>query len=178
MMANEEIVNGKLDMGFRRLFVSHVENATTLYAYVESESQKLQTIKQTIQKACSAQDSCPSPDQIVLKQVYAVNLNNQWIRGSVEQKNCGYKRNLFKIKCLDVGSIHWVNSSAIAQLPVQISEENLPVLCLRYKMADLKAKGREDGFTAADREMGADWLRSVIGNRQSNYISLTGAELY
>ena len=29
-------------------------------------------------------------------------------------------------------------------------------------MADLKPKGRDEGFSAQDREKGAEWLRSMI----------------
>ena len=32
----------------------------------------------------------------------------------------------------------------------------------RYKMADLKPKGRDEGFSAQDREKGAEWLRGMI----------------
>ena len=35
------VVNGKQDMGFRKLVVSHVENATTLYAYTEDDSDQV-----------------------------------------------------------------------------------------------------------------------------------------
>ena len=35
------IVNGKQDMGFRKLVVSHVENATTLYAYTEEDAEQV-----------------------------------------------------------------------------------------------------------------------------------------
>ena len=35
------VVNGKKDLGFRKLIVSHVENATTLYAYTEDDSNQV-----------------------------------------------------------------------------------------------------------------------------------------
>ena len=36
------------------------------------------------------------------------------------------------------------------------------VLFFRYKLADLKPKGRDEGFSAQDREKGAEWLRAII----------------
>ena len=36
---NVEAVNGKIDLGFRRLIVSHVENACTIYGYTHEDHQ-------------------------------------------------------------------------------------------------------------------------------------------
>ena len=38
-------VNGKVDLGARRLLVSHVENATSFFAYTEAEKDFMKSIK-------------------------------------------------------------------------------------------------------------------------------------
>ena len=40
--------------------------------------------------------------------------------------------------------------------------KNLEIHCQRYKLADLKPKGRDEGFSAMDREKGAEWLRGLL----------------
>jgi len=159
------VVNGKQDMGFRKLIVSHVENAATIYAYTEAQSAEIQERKDKLNVACAEAET---PQMVALNQVYAAKIEGGgggWIRGTVEQKNAGQKRDKLKIKALDAGSMHLVNPNDIRILPDSVNQENLPVLCLKYKMADLKPKGRDDGFSAHDRERGAEWLRAIIGGR-------------
>ena len=55
------VVNGKQDMGFRKLVVSHVENATTLYAYTEDDSDQVGMafcIITLISSSCKLISSC------------------------------------------------------------------------------------------------------------------------
>ena len=49
-LANEA-VNGKIDLGTRKLKASHVENAATLYAYLETEFHALQEMTESINEA-------------------------------------------------------------------------------------------------------------------------------
>ena len=52
-MSDEGVeVNGKIDLGTRRLEVSYVENAASFYAYLESEKEFMKTIKQDCKKLC------------------------------------------------------------------------------------------------------------------------------
>ena len=81
---------------------------------------------------------------------------------------------------IDIGRGDLFDSSKIK--PINEEVKKLPVVCQRYKMADLKPKGRDEGkfskfyfwsilssifgnfsgFSAQDREKGAEWLRSMI----------------
>ena len=81
-----------------------------------------------------------------------------WYRGSVETLDVKGK---IRIRYLDFGFNELLPLQNLRPLPQNIKE--LPVHCEKYKMADLKPKGRADGFTAQDREKGAKWLRATIG---------------
>ena len=49
----EEVeVNGKIDLGTRRLVVSYVENACSFYAYTEKESKDMEDIKTVVTAEC------------------------------------------------------------------------------------------------------------------------------
>ena len=107
------------------------------------------------------------PDQQVAAKVsldgaHGGKTNKTWVRATIEQKGAGPK---LKVKAMDIGSTHLVAPGDCRRLPSNVDRSNLVVACLKYKMADLKPKGRDDGFSAQDREAGADWLRSVIGGR-------------
>ena len=52
-MSDEGVeVNGKIDLGTRRLVVSYVENAASFYAYLESDQEFIKTIKQDCKELC------------------------------------------------------------------------------------------------------------------------------
>ena len=87
--------------------------------------------------------------------------NKTWVRATVEIKN-GPR---VKVQAIDLGSTHLVAPDQCRPLPTEVRREKLSVVCQKYKMSDLKPKGRDDGFSAADREAGAEWLRSVIAGK-------------
>jgi len=165
------IVNGKLDMGFRKLVVSHVENATTLYAYTEDTQDQLEVIHRQVQAAVEKAGEAADPEALKADQQVAAHVSldggskgnkRTWVRATIEQKGLGPR---LKVKALDIGATYLVEPQHCRPLPDSVTREKLSVVCLKYKMADLKPKGRDDGFSARDREAGADWLRSVIGGR-------------
>ena len=45
-------VNGKIDLGTRRLVLSHVENAASFYAYLEAEKDYMDEIVEASRKLC------------------------------------------------------------------------------------------------------------------------------
>lgn len=48
-----EAVNGKIDLGFQLLIVSHVENACTIYAYTADDHHLYLEYKKQLAKMCS-----------------------------------------------------------------------------------------------------------------------------
>ena len=65
-----------------------------------------------------------------------------------------------RARLIDIGRGDLFDSSKLRQIPDEIKK--MPTVCQRYKMADLKPKGRDEGFSAQDREKGAEWLRGMI----------------
>ena len=57
---NAEAVNGKIDLGFRRLIVSHVENASTIYGYTHEDHQFYPEYKKQLAKLAATR---PNPVQ-------------------------------------------------------------------------------------------------------------------
>ena len=56
MTSNEdkiEAVNGKIDLGVRKLKAAYIENATTIYAYIDSEFETLKEYTDKINEAYS-----------------------------------------------------------------------------------------------------------------------------
>ena len=59
MTSNEdkiEAVNGKIDLGVRKLKAAYIENATTIYAYIDSEFDTLKEYTDKINEAYSNAD--------------------------------------------------------------------------------------------------------------------------
>ena len=59
MTSNEdkiEAVNGKIDLGVRKLKAAYIENATTIYAYIDIEFDKLKEYTDKINEAYSNAD--------------------------------------------------------------------------------------------------------------------------
>ena len=59
---NPEAVNGKIDLGFRRLIVSHVENACTIYAYTHEDHQFYNEYKKQLANLASTR---PNPVETI-----------------------------------------------------------------------------------------------------------------
>ena len=67
-----ETVNGKVDMGTRRLVTSHVENAASFYAYLESDQDFMTEIKKSVMSECKSVSKLNTPpkiDQVSLSQI-------------------------------------------------------------------------------------------------------------
>ena len=59
-----ETVNGKVDMGTRRLVTSHVENAASFYAYLESDQDFMAEIKKSVMAECKSVSKLNTPPKI------------------------------------------------------------------------------------------------------------------
>ena len=67
---SSEAVNGKIDMGTRKLKVAYVENATTLYAYLESE---FHVLKEYTDKFSEVYKTSPEiDDKIIESETYLI----------------------------------------------------------------------------------------------------------
>ena len=86
-----------------------------------------------------------------------------WYRGKVEQLDQGNQKNLFRVRMLDFG---WNKLHKLEDMyEVTDSLRDQKVLCEKYKMADLKPKGKAEGYSADDRQRGAEWLKRVVDDR-------------
>ena len=67
MSETGETVNGKVDLGTRRLVLSHVENAASFYAYLDAEKDYMTDIKSICKSECENMPklvSSPKIDQV------------------------------------------------------------------------------------------------------------------
>ena len=64
---------------------------------------------------------------------------------------------------VDFGWNNLFSLDVMRQLPESL--ESKPILCEKYRMADLKPKGRAEGYSAEDRLRGGEWLKRIINNR-------------
>jgi len=161
---NKEVeVNGKIDLGPRRLVVSHVENACTFYAYQETDKGAINDIKVVVAAECS--DLARLSEFPKLETLYGVLYpgDKQWYRGKVEQIDQGTDKKQVRVRMVDFGWNDVVQVSTMCQLPQEIA--GIKIRCEKYKMADMKPKGRNEGYTAVDRQSGANWLEKTIGGR-------------
>jgi len=161
---NKEVeVNGKIYLGPRRLVVSHVENACTFYAYQETDKGAINDIKVVVAAECS--DLPRLSEFPKLETLYGVlySGDKQWYRGKVEQIDQGTDKKQVRVRMVDFGWNDVVEVSTMCQLPQEIA--GIKIRCEKYKMADMKPKGRNEGYTAVDRQKGADWLEKTIGGR-------------
>jgi len=161
---NKEVeVNGKIYLGPRRLVVSHVENACTFYAYQETDKGAINDIKVVVAAECS--DLPRLSEFPKLETLYGVlySGDKQWYRGKVEQIDQGTDKKQVRVRMVDFGWNDVVEVSTMCQLPQEIA--GIKIRCEKYKMADMKPKGRNEGYTAVDRQKGADWLEKTIRGR-------------
>jgi Tudor domain len=89
--------------------------------------------------------------------------DQSWYRGKVELLDQGQDKSQVKVRCQDFGWNRLFKLEALHLLPSAVAD--LPVRCEKYKMMDIKPRGRADGYSAADRQAGAEWLRATINNR-------------
>lgn len=158
---NSEAVNGKIDLGTRKLRAAYVENATTIYGYLDSE---FHILKEYTEKIDDAYKSAAPLDisKVVESETYLIfsDKDNCAARARIEQPKAGPGGSKVRARLVDIGRGDLFDSSKLKQISDDV--KNLPIVCQRYKMADLKPKGRDEGFSAHDREKGAEWLRGMI----------------
>jgi len=158
---SNDAVNGKIDMGTRKLKAAYVENATTIYAYLESDFHVLKEYMDRISEVYKNQPEL-SQDKIVEGEVCLIfsDKDKCAARARIEQPKAGPAGTKVRARLIDIGRGDLFDSAKLRSIPDEIKK--LPTVCQRYKMADLKPKGRDEGFSAQDREKGAEWLRSMI----------------
>ena len=83
-----------------------------------------------------------------------------WYRGKVEQVGQGPDKTQVKVRSTDFGWCRFVKVDSLRQLPAALA--SLPVRCEKYKMAYIQPRGRDHGYSAADRLAGAEWLKQLI----------------
>ena len=86
-----------------------------------------------------------------------------WYRGKVEQVGQGPDKTQVKVRSTDFGWCRFVKVDSLRQLPAALA--SLPVRCEKYKMAYIQPRGRDHGYSAADRLAGAEWLKQLINGR-------------
>lgn len=161
---NKEVeVNGKIDLGTRRLFVSHVENASTFYAYQEADKGAMDDIKVVMAAECSDLPRLSAFPKLEILYGILFEGDKQWYRSKVEKVDEGTDKKQVRLRMVDFGWNEVVQVSAMCQLPQDVAI--IKIRCEKYKMANLKPKGRNEGYTAADRQKGADWLEKTIEGR-------------
>ena len=154
----EEAVSGKVDLGVRKLVISHVENACSFYAYIEHEATMMEDVKTVVARKCEVLDKLTIIPK--LGRMYGVEKDGAWLRGRVEQVGQGPERDLVRIRMIDFGWICLVEQYSLVEIPSSL--ENLSVRCEKYKLANLKPRGRAEGFNVADRMRGKEWLEGIM----------------
>ena len=103
-----------------------------------------------------------SDDKISENEIYLVwsDKDKCAARARIEQTKTGPGGNKIRARLIDIGRGDLFETSKVKKISDEI--KSLPILCQRYKMADLKPKGRDEGFSAQDREKGAEWLRGMV----------------
>ena len=90
--AVSEAVNGKIDLGVRKLRASYVENATTIYAYLETD---FHVLGDYTDKITEAYQTATKPDdndnKVKEEQIYLVfsDKDKCVARGRIEQAKAG-----------------------------------------------------------------------------------------
>ena len=87
---SNDAVNGKIDMGTRKLKAAYVENATTIYAYLESDFHVLKEYMDRISEVYKNQPEL-SQDKIVEGEVYLIfsDKDKCAARARIEQPKAG-----------------------------------------------------------------------------------------
>jgi len=151
--------DGRINLGFRRLIVSHVENAGTFYAYTEKDASDMAAIEKIDEQCATMQRIDKSPK---LGNMYGVFHSGRWFRGEVEQIR-GKDGRMVRVRMVDYGWKDFVQVSNLCQLPRNLFEAK--VKCEKYKMAEMKPRGRYEGYSAADRDEGKVWLEKIMDGK-------------
>jgi len=157
----EKLDSGKVELGVRRLVASHVENACSFFAYVENEATMMEDIKTVVARNCEVLDKLTERPRV--EDLCGVQRDGFWLRGKVEQVGQGSNKDLVRVRMVDFGWNCLVELSNLVRLPASLVE--LSVRCEKYKLDQLKPKGRADGFSAADRMRGKEWFEGIIAGR-------------
>jgi len=160
-LLQEKLVSGKVELGVRRFVVSHVENACSFFAYVENEATMMEDIKTVVARNCEELDKLTERPRV--EDLCGVQRDGFWLRGKVEQVGQGSNKDLVRVRMIDFGWNCLVELSNLVRLPASLVE--LSVRCEKYKLDQLKPKGRADGFSAADRMRGKEWFEGIIAGR-------------
>ncbi len=160
-VSEQEAVNGKVDLGVRKLRAAYVENATTIYAYLENEFDILKEYTDRLNKASKSAEKATDFKEGDVYLTYS-DKDKCHARARVEQPKAGAGGSKIRVRLVDIGRSDLFDASSFQKLPEDCTESSMPVKMNRYKMADLKAKGKNEGFSAQDREYGAEWLRGLI----------------
>ena len=86
-----------------------------------------------------------------------------WYRGKVEQLGQGRDKKNYRVRMLDFGWNQLFKQEDMYDISKSLQEKR--VLCEKYKMADLKPKGKVEGYSAEDRQRGADWLKRLVKDK-------------
>ena len=89
--------------------------------------------------------------------------DKSWFRGKVEQLNMGKTKNEFRVRMIDFGWNAVYKLEDLVDCPSVLKDAEVKLE--KYKFVDLRAKGRDHGYTANDRQRGGDWLKKTIGDR-------------
>ena len=141
--SENEAVNGKIDLGVRKLKCSYVENATTLYAYLEAEFDYL---KDYIDKMNAGYERAGKiEDKMNENEIYLVYSDKDKCaaRARVEQTKAGPGGSKVRARLVDIGRGDMFDPAKFR--PISDDLKKLHVYCQRYKLADLKPKGRDEG---------------------------------
>ena len=99
---SSEAVNGKIDMGTRKLKVAYVENATTLYAYLESD---FHVLKEYTDKFSEVYKTSPEiDDKIIESETYLIYSDKDKCaaRARIEQPKAGPAGTKVRSKFMEV----------------------------------------------------------------------------
>ena len=99
-----EAVNGKIDLGVRKLRASFVENATTLYAYLESDFDFLKEYTDRMNEAFNS-TSVKIEDKMNENEIYLVfsDKDKCAARARVEQVKAGLGGSKIRARLVDIG---------------------------------------------------------------------------
>ena len=86
-----------------------------------------------------------------------------WYRGKVEQLGQGRDKKNYRVRMLDFGWNKLFKQEDMYDISKSLQEKK--ILCEKYKMADLKPKGKVEGYSAEDRQRGAEWLKRLVKDK-------------
>ena len=157
--SKENRSDGRVNLGIRRLVVSHVENAGTVYAYKKEDADAMAAVDKMAEQCANMPRIHNTPQE---GRMYGAFHSGRWFRAEVEQILSKQGKNI-RVRMVDYGWKDFVQVSELCQLPKSLLEAKIK--CEKYKMAAMKPRGRYEGYSAADREKGKKWLEKTIDGR-------------